>query len=109
MTLDQWLASRTPPAPPELAEHLAKHARAIATPADPTDTLMDAGDSAFARVLASGGASRNAAIDLLSADAFVTYAFEAAADDPATLPARADEAMRRISARAVAHLQGGGP
>ena len=108
MTLAAWLASRTPPSPPELAVHLTQHTRTLPSGDDLTAGLLDAGDAAFACVLESGGETRDAALDLLSADAFVTYAFEAAADDPATLPARADAAMRRISTRAVAHLQEGG-
>jgi hypothetical protein len=41
--------------------------------------------------------ARDGALDLLAADACVTWAFEAAADDPASLPARAQEAMQRIA------------
>jgi hypothetical protein len=40
---------------------------------------------------------RAAALDLLAADALATYAFEAAADDPDAIPARARAAMARLS------------
>jgi hypothetical protein len=43
-------------------------------------------------------AGRESALDLLTVDALVTYAFEAASDDPARLSARAEDAMRRLSA-----------
>jgi hypothetical protein len=60
--------------------------------------LLDAGKALLAGILQSGSTQRDAALDLLSADALVTYAFEAAADDPTTLDARAADAMRAIAA-----------
>jgi len=68
------------------------------------DPMMDAGDSALGRVLDAGAAERKSAFDLLAADAFVTWAFEAAAEQPSTIAARADAAMRRMSEQAVRHL-----
>ncbi len=76
------------------------------------DPLIDACDGALTGVLEKGEVGRAAvggdhhamANALLAADAFVTWAFEAAADDPATISARADAAMRRISDRAVTFL-----
>jgi hypothetical protein len=76
----------------------------VSTSAETADALMVACDAALKRVLDSGAAERAAALDLLTADGFVTYAFEAAADDPGTLSARADAAMRRISERAGPYL-----
>jgi hypothetical protein len=43
------------------------------------------------------GDARAAALDLLAADACVTWALEAAADEPGTLAQRAEDAMRRIT------------
>ena len=88
------------------------------------DPLMNACDGALSRVLARGesGAQlfgpstaridsaamsserRGTANELLAADAFVTWAFEAAADAPETISDRANAAMRRVSDRAVAYL-----
>jgi hypothetical protein len=68
------------------------------------DPLMDAADGALCRVLDAGTARRERALDLLAADAFVTWAFEAASDDPATISQRAEEAMKRISTRAKPYL-----
>src|SRR5690349_6351280 len=90
-----WIESRTPPAPVELLGHMLK---------EPSDDLVAAAERALVRVLAAGAASRDVAIDLLASDAFVTYAFQAAADDPASVAERADAAMRRISDRAVTYL-----
>jgi hypothetical protein len=44
-----------------------------------------------------GCTCRAQALELLAADALVTYAFEAASEEPEALAARADEAMRRIA------------
>ncbi len=60
--------------------------------------LLEAGQALLANIIGSGSTQRDAALDLLTADALVTYAFEAAADDPSTLDARAADAMRAISA-----------
>lgn len=68
------------------------------------EPLIAACNTALARVLDSGAASRDSALDLLSADAFVTYAFEAAADAPESIGARCDAAMRQISDLALARL-----
>ena len=59
--------------------------------------LLDAGQSLLVTILGSGSTQRDAALDLLTADALVTYAFEAAADDPSSLDARAAAAMRAIA------------
>lgn len=60
--------------------------------------LLQAGQSLLSTILVSGSTQRDAALDLLTADALVTYAFEAAADEPAALDARAADAMRAIAA-----------
>jgi hypothetical protein len=49
-------------------------------------------------LLAKPHATREAAIDLLAADAFATYMCEAACDHPETLVARADEAIANLVA-----------
>ena len=41
--------------------------------------------------------TRAQALDLLAADAFATYALEVAADEPESLAARADSAMRMFA------------
>ena len=125
--LARWLATRVPEAPAELRDHLVVNlggSRAVGlAPADQgsravtgsprsaervpqaaTDALIAATDASLARVLDSGAASRDSALDLLSADAFITYAFEAAADEPGSVAAHADAAMRQISYRAVTYL-----
>jgi hypothetical protein len=50
--------------------------------------------------------SRDSALDLLAADALVTYAFEAAGEAPASLVPRATAAMRRIASLGVSRQAG---
>ena len=60
---------------------------------------LTAAEELLARLLADGATgtrSRAAAIDLLTADALVTYAFEAASEDPASLPELASRALSRL-------------
>jgi len=62
------------------------------------EALLGAGEQLLASVLAeANGDGRGVALDLLAADACVTWAFEAAADAPSTLGARAEAAMQRIA------------
>lgn len=104
MTIADWLDARTP-RPPEalraridalLGEHRTRDAR------EATDRFLAAGEALAADLLRSGSTSRESALDLLAADAFVTYAFEAASESPADVSARATAAMRRIAALGAA-------
>jgi hypothetical protein len=54
------------------------------------DALLDVADAVMRDVLVAGCLTRERALDLLAVDALVTYAFEAAADDPARLDDRTD-------------------
>jgi hypothetical protein len=69
------------------------------------EACLEAGEELLDALLASGSTSRASALDLLAIDALVTYAFQAAADDPARLEERAAQAMARIAAL-PARLQG---
>ena len=61
------------------------------------DALLDAADELLRLVLRDGEEpARERALDLLAADACVTWAFEAAAEDPETLSSRAHETMQRL-------------
>jgi len=62
------------------------------------EALLKAGEELLGSVLGHReGEGREVALDLLAADACVTWAFEAAADEPGSLPARAEQAMQRIA------------
>jgi hypothetical protein len=67
------------------------------------ETLLDAASTAMASLLTDGCLTRASALDLLAVDALVTYAFEAAADEPEQLDARAKQALARIASLAARH------
>jgi hypothetical protein len=102
VTLAEWLATRVPAPPPALQARLddvlagRRGEDASAAP----DACLDAAEELLASLLRDGCTSRGSALDLLAVDALVTYAFEAAAADPASLDERAGRAMARISAAA---------
>jgi hypothetical protein len=73
-----WLARRRPAAPDALAAHLAAALRDRQAPLP--DHLAQEGATLLSRVMESPGTGRERALDLLAADAFVTYAFEAQAE-----------------------------
>ncbi len=106
-TVGEWMA-RIDPAPPS-----ALHARLCALLAgaasrpvhDVPEACIEAGEQLLDALLASGSTSRATALDLLAIDALVSYAFQAAADDPSRLEERAARAMARIAAL-PARLQG---
>jgi hypothetical protein len=62
---------------------------------------LRAGERLAAALLATNSTSRDSALDLLTADALVTYAFEAASGSPAGIDAQAASAMQRIAAIGV--------
>lgn len=80
-------------APPALRERLLA---AVGERCDAGASLR-AGERLLAGLLASDASSRDTALELLTADALVTHAFECAADDPESLPSIASAAMLRIA------------
>jgi hypothetical protein len=105
-----WLRTRVPAAPPALiaciTTLLDAHPewRSLAR----ADAFVQASELLLRRVLVGNAASRASALDLLAADACVTYAFEAAADEPDSIADRACEAKQRIAAIAV-EFEGAAP
>jgi hypothetical protein len=88
-----WLEARRPPPPAALRAHLD----AALTDSDERlpQHLADLGGALLARVAASPQGGRELAHDLLAADAFVTYAFEAQAEiDVTGLAALAERVAR---------------
>ena len=96
----QWLDTRTPAPPPALARRLRTLVGSDgARPAhDAADVTLEHGVALLAELLREGCLQRASAVDLLAADALVTSAFEAAADDPDALEARARHGMSRLAA-----------
>jgi len=98
-SLREWLATRDLQPPAALRERLQ---RALGTTADtPLDEaperLLDAAEGIVASLIAGNATTRESALDLLVADALVTYAFEAGADDVGRLVERAERATERIA------------
>jgi len=121
--LSAWLRARTPAPPPELASRIesmiaaglgselrsdsncgqvASDSNGIGEPQFESDpnSLIASATTAMATLLHDGCLTRQSALDLLAIDALVTYAFEAAADDPDGLDARAEGALASIAALA---------
>ena len=104
MILAAWLDARRPAPPAALRARIdaalgaALHAETL----DAAETLLTAGERLVRSLLIDDATSRESAIDLLAADALVTYAFEAASERPGDLSDRAAEAMERIAALAEA-------
>jgi hypothetical protein len=94
-----WLESRRPQPPAALRAHLA--AAVVESDLPLPDHLALIGERTLAGVVRRPQGRRELALDLLAADAFVTYAFEAQAETDAgaglaglaqRVAARADEA-----------------
>ena len=92
--LADWLASRTPPPPPELAARIkASVGDASCSRAALPGKLVEHS----LHFLKSIGDARESADDLLTADALITYAMEAAAENCQHLDALAADAAKRIA------------
>jgi hypothetical protein len=98
--LSDWIRGRSPAPPPQLLSRIEAMAARASRDIAPADALLDASAAIMAGVLRDGCLTRDSALDLLAVDALVTYAFEAAADDPAQLDGRTRAALVRIAALA---------
>ena len=99
MTVGDWLSARTPAPPSPLAErlHAALGGRLRDGSEHAYESVLETAESLLADLIAVGCAQRSRAFDLLAVDALVTDAFEAAAESPDTLAARATNAMSEIA------------
>jgi len=79
MVPDDWLARHTSQAPTALLGRVREYVLA-ASGSTRAGALAAAGQSALARVLSHPG-DRSAALDLLAADALITLALQAVAED----------------------------
>lgn len=100
----QWLAAHERGVPPALARHMRDSVVSGSGTSSGTtgtsgtvDDLLSGGESMLRSAIAAIPMTRAQALDVLGADALVTYAFEAAADEPRRLVERADAAMSRIA------------
>lgn len=81
-TVGEWLAARTPPPPPALRNRIREAIGVAATlPIERApEACLVAAERLVALLLRESSTSRESALDLLTADALVTYAFEAAGE-----------------------------
>ena len=102
MTVGDWLRTRQPQPPAALLSRLeAVLGVALGEPEDrATAVLLAAGEQLASGLIRGDRTSRDSALDLLTADALVTYAFEAAGAHPADIDVHAADAMARIAALA---------
>jgi hypothetical protein len=99
-TVGTWLENLRPTPPAALVARLSELLQPYADlPAHRVpDVCLEAGEQLLAALLTAGSTERGTALDLLAADALVTYAFQAAADTPGQIETLASRAMQRISA-----------
>jgi hypothetical protein len=103
VTLGHWLSERSAEVPPRLAARIdeALGARRDAKGGDVAAQCLDAAEALLRELLSRDATGRESALDLLTVDALVTYAFEAASKDPARVEQLAAEAARRLAATAA--------
>ena len=98
--LKEWLASRTPPPQPRLAARLDAALRDVGDSQEQIpQSLVEAACAVLHDTLEQSNIGRNgtAALDLLAADALITYAVEAAAEDCERFVALTDDMIARLS------------
>jgi hypothetical protein len=102
VTAREWLHDRAPAPPARLAARIDE----VVGPRGDEDEhrvsalCLDAAEELLTELAARRSAGRESALDLLTVDALVTYAFEAAADSPESLESTATAAMIRLAATA---------
>lgn len=108
MTVREWLMRREPAPPAALAARLEAvlGGSGDENAGEAAAVCLRAAERIVTELLRGDCASRESALDLLAADALVTYAFEAAAESPATLAATASAAMQRIAALDAGQREG---
>ena len=104
MTVSDWLRAREPQPPAALSARLnaVLGESLTASAGELSEIFLFAGERLVAELLRSNSTSRDSALDLLTADALVTYAFEAASETPSLIESRAAAAMQRIAALGAA-------
>lgn len=99
MTLEAWLRSREPAPPAALTTRMlaALGSDAAREHDDVGAACFDAASRVLKPLLDDERTGRDSALDLLAADALVTYAFEAAAERFDTIDATTAAAMLRLA------------
>jgi hypothetical protein len=100
--LKAWLQERRPAPPARLAGRIEEvlGMRVEADSAGASAHCLDAAEALLRELVRRPSSGRESALDLLTVDALVTYAFEAAAETPASIESNAIAAMIRLAATA---------
>ena len=102
MNASEWLTSRRPSPPANLAQRLESALSEFLSAPDvaPSDAFAVAAAGILRRLMraeSKPSSRREEAIDLLAADALVTYAIEAAADECESFAERTEAVMARLA------------
>lgn len=99
-TVGEWLRAAEPRAPARLAARVESAVEAGKTrdASEAADICLNAASALLRDVVARSTVGRESALDLLAVDALVTYAFEAAAEVPASVRQRALGAIAQLAA-----------
>lgn len=101
MTLRDWLRTRQPAPPTALLARMEEALGPGDVKGEPlSERAMSAAERLLVSILADPEAGRARALDLLAADALVTYAFEADTLAGADVEGRGRAAMARLAALA---------
>jgi len=92
--LSDWLASRTPEPPAEMSGRLRE---IVADTAVHDSEIPSALLEKAVEILGTVGSDRDAAIDLLAADALITYAIEASAELDHDVAEFSSQAARKVA------------
>ena len=108
MTVGEWLRQRSPRPPAVLAARIDDVLGALLNePSEQvSEVLLRAGEQLVSELRIANCTSRDSALDLLTADALVTYAFEGAGSSPEDIELRAVVAMKRIALLGTAEPAG---
>jgi hypothetical protein len=100
VSLREWVRERRPSGPSTLHARLDEvlEREASALPSDLVEAALRAATTLLENVVARPSAGRECAVDLLTADALTTYAFEAASEAPDQLADRAHAALHHFAA-----------
>jgi hypothetical protein len=100
MTIADWMSTRTPLPPAALRERISFRLGTDANaPAEQARLVCTrAATRTISQLIAGGACARDQAIDLLAADALITYAIEAETTEAASLPVELDAMVRELSA-----------
>jgi hypothetical protein len=98
--VEAWLFARRPERPFPLAVHMSECVKRSAADVEAAPTMTEAmgalGVATLKRVVQRRSSGERHALELLAADAFVTYAFEAAAEEGVSVPPLVSQLLKEV-------------